>query len=669
MRGKSFDGRSSLSVDDATRDFAMRGYGTPPPTDSPTAETESSSDYSESIRSIPRRNIQLYFPTNLSSEGPQFTQEDTEKLIRVRNLFAFLTGQPLLATANCRSYYHIFRSLSNLLSDLQFSNPEETNFGEAVETSLSFYIKDLQLQDSRYSVEKTIQAIVIGESLQSESLYVEGFAHAVGKYEELKAAGSPLFADLSKNTQQRLERAYLSLKSKQRVADLRLTNFDFPSIFAGAGASTSSDESKLVRFKFWKSNFLAFRKEFLQYYKDLYGQWPPKASSKKNSLVEGGLNRIVLKHMYRDLSNLYDFLADRHSITTRQVDMNMDNNNDQIVTEASALRKILNEYDNSSPPAQPPIPYDIPLVPTLRSIDATFDNCDPKSQQKALKRKLHENEYKLMLLKSYNADANIRSDFLDMYKAFDIKEGKGKNALELSEQRYGHWIFLYAVIQSLPLLTTDAPGLQHTTGVEYFLCEPPMGGLPWLEEKVAYFKTAAGGVIALPTDVVNYGIEATYRRSHCWMAADQWLAGQEYESPTIPDHNIPELTGNENIPPLDNQRESELGLRDSVRRRHRSASAVSSSHPSSSSLHPDSQPRSKSRNHSRQAQRYSIALGLERLPMPAKDSYGRSRSAQGEGRSRKVDSPGEEKKEQTFDDIFAKMDFGEKKKEKKKGFF
>lgn len=93
--------------------------------------------------------------------------------------------------------------------------------------------------------------------------------------------------------------------------------------------------------------------------------------------------------------------------------------------------------------------------------------------------------------------------------------------------RAGHWMLLYATIQSLPMLVVDAPHLRFTEGVEYFLCEVPRSGIPWVHEDTARARTwfgVAGGsqVVSLPSDVVEHGVEGVFRRSHCWQMADLW---------------------------------------------------------------------------------------------------------------------------------------------------
>ena len=90
------------------------------------------------------------------------------------------------------------------------------------------------------------------------------------------------------------------------------------------------------------------------------------------------------------------------------------------------------------------------------------------------------------------------------------------------------------VLQALPMLALDAPGLKWTQGVEYFLCEPPRGGVPWANGNAqvagagsgrTWFSISeSGGVVNLPSDIVEHGVEGIYRRSHCWVMAEHWTA-------------------------------------------------------------------------------------------------------------------------------------------------
>ena len=86
---------------------------------------------------------------------------------------------------------------------------------------------------------------------------------------------------------------------------------------------------------------------------------------------------------------------------------------------------------------------------------------------------------------------------------------------------------MYAVLQSLPMVVVDAPEVKFTEGIEYFLCVPPRGGLPWCRDDInggrSWFGVAGGtGLVNLPADIVAYGVEGVYRRSHCWQVASKW---------------------------------------------------------------------------------------------------------------------------------------------------
>jgi len=99
-------------------------------------------------------------------------------------------------------------------------------------------------------------------------------------------------------------------------------------------------------------------------------------------------------------------------------------------------------------------------------------------------------------------------------------------------------MFLYAVLQSLPMLVVDAPAVKWTHGVEYFLCMPPRSGVPWAREdpqahRTFYAVAGSGGVVSLPSDVIEFGVEGIYRRSHCWEMAERWTAHSQLLSNAV----------------------------------------------------------------------------------------------------------------------------------------
>lgn len=464
----------------------------------------------------------MYMPIKLSGDP-----SDTELLVTYRNFFAFLIGQSLIATVRHSDIFDIFLRIADILSHYGFSNVDGSSFGEVAASSFDCYVDELVLADVRHSREKTIEAIVLGEKMRSLSLYTEGFVHAAGKYDGIKEIDSPKFGMISSKTATRLARAAMDLDNREATINGKLKDFEFPNIFAGIMNSAMASEGKLISFKKWRANFNVIRSFIIDYYKVKYGSWLPKAKSKKNNLTTNGLNRLVLRDIYRDMSSVYDLLVDRKNLTIRTADgfLAEDEGTDIESVTQRALRKVLSEYDRSTPPVQPPIPFDLPLYPA----SSNFTTGDAKKDSKARGKKLHKDEVIKVLAQSHNSDAEQQTPFLDAYRNFEFKHASGATVDELWDMRSGYWLFIYAVLQSLPMLVVDAPEVRFTEGVEYFLCEIPRSGVPWGREDTARGRTwfgIAGGaqVVSLPTDIVEHGVEGIFRRSHCWKKAQQWAA-------------------------------------------------------------------------------------------------------------------------------------------------
>ncbi|KAI5864959.1 hypothetical protein GGS23DRAFT_556916 [Durotheca rogersii] len=584
-RARSFGGRDSLSVEDATRRVQS------PPLLEPQGEGES----------------RLYLPVSMSTPGHR-SEADMERLISTRNMFAFLTGQPLVCTKEQPTLFSVFLNISALLKEFEFTDDTGSTFGGAVDMSFGFFMDQMGLADVRHSREKTLESLILGERMRSMTLYNEAFAHAVGKYSAIRDLNSPLWEQVSPITRERLERAYFELVNRQNGVNNRLESFDFPALFSGVANSTSNSDYKDVKFNTWRKSFGRMRQFVLGYYKTNFGSWPPKARSKKNPFTESGLNRQVLKILYSDLCALYDLLADRESITTRVIDQNAEDiANDDKNPHLSALRKVLGEFDQSSPPVLPPIPFDLPKLPSMTSVQENYYELSAKEQAR-LDRNLQEYQMMLILNKAYDFETfKLAIPFLEEFKEFEQKEAKGRTAADMAEQRIGYWLFLYVVIQSLPMLVVDAPGLQFTEGVEYFLCQPPRGHAPWMEDapsvrKGWYEVAGGGGLVELSTDAVEFSIEGIYHRSHCWLVAKRWQLGDSANSPA-PHGNLSPLPAPQSVftdmdpsvsnPALISRSESPQAAPPGVALRQRTASPGGR----------------------RQSYRSSVALGLEPVPV------------------------------------------------------
>ncbi|KAI9775835.1 MAG: hypothetical protein M1835_005681 [Candelina submexicana] len=643
------------SLESATHELSLDTPLSPPLTPRLDATGSDGSDGSrntdDSIEEMPQQEKHLYVPVSLSPDSrvassvsgeAHFSPEDIETLVAVRNVFAFLLGQSLIATKKHSSIFSIFLRVANLLRSFEFSNLDGSTFGEVAATSFGHYVEELKIADVRKSREKTIEAIVLGERMRCQELYNEAFVHGVGKYEELLKLNNPKFNSISSTTRNRMERASMDLILRLKGLRTRLDDFEFPSLFAGIANSTTSSESKIIRFKAWSSAFRQLRRHTMGYYKAQYGSWPPKASSKKNAFEESGLNRLVLKDLYQDFADLYDLLVDRTALTTRSADMpsqDQEEPSDPAEPTSRALRRILAEYDHSSPPVQPPIPFDTPNLPNLSPKRRDFHGAGGAYTMREAKertRRLKDDEVNSVLTASYNADADIHnSPFITAFKIFEQRAAHGKSVDELTDLRNGQWIFLYAVIQSLPMVVVDAPGVRWSQGVEYFLCEPTKGNLPWVKDDVAgvkksWYGIAGGtGVVSLPSDVVNHGVEGIYRRSHCWEVAERWSEAA----------GLLRVSSSEALPP-----EEDL-------------SRMSTLSPPPSLLAPPRQA-SRSPNGSHTRNRNSVHLGLEALPLPS----GVAPSSLGLARPGSMSGPDPTK---SFEDIIGPRPTSQQGKKKK----
>ena len=477
-----------------------------------------------------KKEYRIYMPLGIRPIDPSVgaSSEEIENLVAVRNLFAFLIGESLVGTPGQPTIFAVLSNLSKLLSHYEFSNLDGSTLGEVPSASFNFYIDHYGLADVRASREKTLEAIVIAERMKNWKLYNEGFVHGVGKWDDIMNLNSPIFQLVGELTRKRMEKASNDLGIRRRSVEARLKDFDFPSLFAGI--ANSSVDNKEIDFKSWKASFLAMRRHTLGHYKMRYGSWPPKAKSKKNQFEESGLNRLLLQEVYQDFATLYDILVNRKEMTTRTADFLLHDGSsivDPSMPTSHILRKLLSEFDRSSPPVQPPIPFDTPMLPDLRTTRREFSSLPEKKQAKERKKKLNDNEINQALLQAMNRDSVKATPFVESFLAFERESARGKSIDEIVNLRIGQWIFLYVILQSLPLVVIDAPGLKYTEGVEYFLCEVPKGSVPWNKEdsgtKKAWYGVPGGtALVGLPADVVEHGVDGIYRRSHCWQAAERW---------------------------------------------------------------------------------------------------------------------------------------------------
>ncbi|KAB8556643.1 hypothetical protein FH972_025679 [Carpinus fangiana] len=588
--------------------------------------------------------ITLFLSLSLSTTRPftelSMTDNDVETVVAIRNMFAFLVGQSLVCSEKTPTIFSTFLKVSDLLSAYDFTNIDGSTFGEIPAASFDNYVYELSLADVRGSREKTIEALILGERMRCAMLYNEAFTHSAGKYKDIQNAvvqtsAREKFDLVTGATKSRLERAALDLDTRKKNVDNRLKDFDFPSVFGGVMSSKSTDERKHINFDAWKSAFLAMRKAVLSFYKHHYGSWPPKVN-KKSQLDTPGLNRLVLQSLYYDFAQLYDLWVDRSAFTTRTGAVDKMGE----LPSHRVLRRVFDEYDNSMPPIQPPIPYDVPILHNFGTTRSEH-NTDTKKHHKARDKKLDAPEIDRLLDLSCNNDilqACARSPFVSAIRQWERKHARGCTLDGICDLRAGAWMFLYTVIQALPMLVVDAPGVCFHHGVEYFLCEPPRSGVPWVQghssagRQSFYRIQEGGGIVSLPSDLVEHGVEAIYRRSHCWQVAARWNEPNSHyyltQQPLVlqlPSFHDQKQVQEEVSPRFAERRSS--GVVSSSRPASINSAASRNTHSQRSSLYqslqeisysPSPWPVSPAQATQRGRPRESaLALGLEALPMPS----------------------------------------------------
>jgi len=677
--------QQQMPVEARTQALSLTDYSTPPPTPpktKPCLDTMSSTSSRASRDALSSFSdaapeIHLYIPVKLASENPQVpvsqsslskrdppqpdsALDDLQTLVDIRNFFAFLCGGALVATERKPTWFSIFMSIAGILKTYAFANVDASTYGEVASNSFDNYVEELGLSDVRASREKTIEGIVLGEHMKSVLLYNESFTHAVGKYDDLVKMNSPKFALISPITQNRLVRASMDLEKRVQSVQLTLSHFDFPSLFSGLmNSKVSAERKEGVRFDEWKDACYGMRKWTIAVLQQRYGHWPPKASSKKNDLETSGLNRLVLRDLYHDMTAIYDLLVDRTNLTTRTVsgiDLAGGQMEDATVR---ALRAVLSESDRSSPPVKPPIPFDVPRLPDLRAARPDYGTSgDKKKDLKSWAKKLKDDEVVAILRACSNPLEQPDTPFVTAFREMERRAARHATIAKLIDLRLGQWLFMYVVLQSLPMLVCDAPTIKHGKGVEYFLCEPPRSGVPWANPNAGpgaagagsrrtWFSVggeAGGAVVSLPSDVVEHGVEGIYRRSHCWVMAEKWSEGNPILNEAL--HEQEAMSGG-----------GEVGGMASDGR------PLDLPPPTPGLLAPGGSRSSSPMGYDRSKRHSSLGLGLEALPFPVGVTPdGRPASAAADGRPQSVHSVDASK---TFDVILAGLE-GQKKGGKRK---
>jgi hypothetical protein len=476
--------------------------------------------------------------TSMADAGDRLQQ-----LIDARNLFAFLSRAPLVASQKKTRPFDIF---SKIFAQL---NLQETDGDmnavrkiQLAEGHLQTYIDELKLDDIHNNDDAIVEALVMGEMWHSIRLYHEGFIHASGRWADID--NHPWLQAVTATTRSRLDRAHIDLYQIRLInIQSRIPNFEFPSVWVGEG--------RYPEYKGWRNGYDRMRSLTMNHMRHVFGSWPPKAGKHGKgggSTEKGGLNRVVLKRLYDDMCCVYDLTVDREWLHGERIHFEgtqgssdseeSDEAKDKNERHRKTMRTIMGEFDKSSVPIQPEMPFDLPRLPyrlpsaTRKKKVGLFARFSKKFKSEEISEML-QNSYNPDALQQYS-DRHLVKSFMEMEREF----GMNKTIEDLVNARRGAWIFIYCLLQSLVLVVVDGQGLQYGDGVEYFLCENVKGIPPWEKGSNRHQTRMSGLWVNGPggsllnasgmSSAVNLGInpddeiEMTYRRSHCWEVAEDW---------------------------------------------------------------------------------------------------------------------------------------------------
>src|SRR5690606_24869770 len=122
--------------------------------------------------------------------------------------------------------------------------------------------------------------------------------------------------------------------------------------------------------------------------------------------------------------------------------------------------------------ARPRPMFDMPRLPP-----ATIASPSSSDKPKKPKKLKGQDAYRLVesisnsIPAQYAPAANdTATRLLAAFQELEKSKAHGSTPEEIADMRRGHWMFVYAVLQTLPTVTVDAPIARHTEGCEYFLC-------------------------------------------------------------------------------------------------------------------------------------------------------------------------------------------------------
>ena len=465
--------------------------------------------------------------------------------IATRNFLALLYGKPLVGA----NYYDMFSDLQMVI-DIYFEVNDPKNRWDSTEV-IRKYVVEKKLDDVRGNTKAALGLLAWSEqpNVHWEEGYMEAFAHSVGMMSD-SVMGWPQYKMLSRVTRHNLENAYGALQLRLIEAEEKLADFNFNEIWQHQQQPTTSP--------IWKS-FEAFRGFLVDFYSQMYRQWPAKTTKSGRWVT-----REIAQRLQEDFGAMYDYLVDREVVWqgteerhTRKWEIICVKDRQDVFRAdlpGLPLTDMLVAFDSRHQFQHIPHPY--PLVPQqqqlpkapapkklfggLRNKVKAAAAPDPKEQFQmslAFNGATNINKFGTSFEGKYHISIILRCSF-SLYIENDLVDELARYEKSLAntqlqninphDARLGRWILLYGILQVLSTISVDISDLKFTSGVQYFLSCNLAGCPPWsASQRASNSPTVKPTSRSSKTSSAKY-LPAAQNRSYCWEAPKRW--GPEYAS-------------------------------------------------------------------------------------------------------------------------------------------
>lgn len=497
-------------------------------------------------------SYEMYFPT-----PPNASKVDQIRHhITTRNVFALLHHASLVGLS-------LYQALFDLHSRLEmYMPPEADNVGTILN-----YLSARGIDDVRGDPETAVSLLAWseGSEVRWEEGWRESFLHCAGMYSRLESCAD--FKHITPITRALLERASLEAQLRVQAAEERLAEFHFADMWPASVATTASSSGPVTSSPA-KGAADRLQKFLVQYYSQVFRQWPPLPPPPgPDSVAVGGgdgdedvwLTRTVAQALQKDFAALYDYLVNRDIVwdgsearSSRKWMMVSESGNRAFEADTPDLptTDMLIEFDNRL--RFPHIPHPYALVP--ESIPPLVNNSSSSGKEgpsgggmfgggrsgkkdstahgngggNAGSGRANAMERRIQL--AYTEATNIcllgsefvHSDLIDAFSKFEKTDRVGE--VDPSVARRGRWVLIYGILQTLASVSVDAPNVRYREDVSYHL-SPRLKGA-----KIPPWKTGAPQQHHSSNHSPNHGVitgldEASHELSHCWTVTRTWNQG------------------------------------------------------------------------------------------------------------------------------------------------